>query len=93
MSHWLPAGFVAPAGTSVPYGHRLRPVRLSDGPRLCVAVAGLHLADAERLLRERLGELGAAHGVHLRAARQRRDRRAGRGEAGSEPRPWDPTPR
>ena len=57
MSHWLPAGFVAPAGTSVPYGHRLRPVRLSDGPRLCVAVAGLHLADAERLLRERLGEM------------------------------------
>ncbi len=57
MSAWLPAGFVAPAGTTVPYGHRLRRVRLSDGPRLCVAVAGLHLADAERLLRERLGEM------------------------------------
>ncbi len=57
MSPWLPAGFEPPRDVTVPYGHRLRPVRLSDGPRLCVAVAGLHLADAERQLREQLGEM------------------------------------
>jgi hypothetical protein len=57
MSAWLPAGFVMPAGTTVPFGHRLRPVLLSDGPRLRVAIPGLRLADAERLLRTRLGEM------------------------------------
>jgi hypothetical protein len=56
MSGWLPNGFVPPADTAVPYGHRLRPVRLSDGPRLCVATPGLRLADAEQLLRTRLAE-------------------------------------
>ena len=57
MSAWLPVGFVPPAGRTVPYGHRLRPVLLSDGPRLCVATPGLRLADAEQLLRTRLGEM------------------------------------
>jgi hypothetical protein len=57
MNGWLPSGFVPPTGTAVPYGHRLRRVRLSDGPRLCVATPGLGLADAEQLLRARLGEM------------------------------------
>jgi hypothetical protein len=56
MRGWLPSGFVPPAGTAVPYGHRLRPVRLCDGPRLCVATPGLGLADAEELLQTRLAE-------------------------------------
>ena len=57
MTGWLPSGFVPPPGTAVPYGHRLRPVRLNDGPRLCVATPGLGLADAEQLLRARLAEM------------------------------------
>ncbi|HEX6151304.1 hypothetical protein [Nocardioides sp.] len=57
MNTWLPVGFEPPSGTTVPFGHRLRPVRLSDGPRLCVATPGLQLADAEQLLRIRLGEM------------------------------------
>lgn len=56
MRGWLPAGFVPPPCTVVPFGHRLRPVRLSDGPRLCVATPGLGRADAEALLRARLAE-------------------------------------
>ena len=56
MTGWLPSGFMPPAGAAVPYGHQLRPVRLSDGPRLCVATPGLSLADAQRLLQARLAE-------------------------------------
>ena len=57
MSGWLPSGYAPPTAALVPYGHRLRRESLTDGPRLCVAVPGLDLADAERLLRVRLAEM------------------------------------
>ena len=37
MTHWLPAGFVAPAEVAVPFGHRLRQVRPTDRRLLLVA--------------------------------------------------------
>lgn len=57
MSGWLPVGFEPPAGTTVPYGHRLRRARSADARRLLVAVPGLDLPAAERLLRTRLDEM------------------------------------
>jgi hypothetical protein len=57
MSGWLPAGFDPPAGAAVPYGHVLRRTRAADARRLVVAVPGLDLDAAERLLATRLDEM------------------------------------
>jgi hypothetical protein len=57
MRGWLPDGFEPPESTTVPFGHRLRRVRTVDARRLQVAVPGLDLPAAERLLQTRLDEM------------------------------------
>lgn len=44
-----PGGFVPPADVPVPFGHRLRPVRVADVARHRVAVPGSGEADLRRL--------------------------------------------
>lgn len=59
---WLPAGFVPPTATPVPYGHRLRPAAGGDLARLLVADEALDPVRGHRQLADWLDEMatGAA---------------------------------
>lgn len=56
---WLPPGFSPPGPTTVPYGHRLRPVARGDLARLLVADAGLDPGSGAETLAGWLAERSA----------------------------------